>query len=173
MEHLLLGGVPAGDELHVVHEEHVGAPVLLPELRVAPLSDGLDQLVGEGVPLDVDHLVLRVVLVDGVGDGVQQVGLAQAGLPVDEQGVVALARVVGHRPGGGVGKFVGGAHHEALEGVLLGAGEEVVLLRLAVLVQFPLGEHHHVHVAGKQLPQGGLDLPHVAGGDDVPLEAGG
>ena len=173
MEHLLLGGVPAGDELHVVHEEHVGAPVLLPELRVAPLSDGLDELVGEGVPLDVDHLVLRVVFVDGVGDGVQQVGLAQTGLPIDEQGVIALARVVGHRPGGGVGKFVGGAHHEALEGVLLGAGEEIVLLRLAVLVQLPLGEHHHVHVAGEQLPQGGLDLPHVAGGDDVPLEAGG
>ena len=151
----------------------MGAPVLLPELRVSPLPDGLDQLVGEGVPLDVDHLVLRVVLVDGVGDGVQQMGLAQAGLAVDKQGIIALARVVGHRPGGGVGELVGGAHHEALEGVLLGAGEEVVLLRLAVLVQLPLGEDHHIHVAGEQLPQGGLDLPGVPGGDDIPLEAGG
>ena len=174
MEHLLLGGVPAGDELHVVHEEHVGAPVLLPELRVAPLSDGLDELVGEGVPLDVDHLVLRVVFVDGVGDGVQQVGLAQTGLPIDEQGVIALARVVGHRPGGGVGKFVGGAHHEALEGVLLGAGEEVVFFRLLlILIQFSLGKNSHLHITGEQVPQGGLDFGDIAGGDDVPLEAGG
>ena len=57
MEHLLLGGVPAGDELHVVHEEHVGAPVFFPEFGVAALSNGLDQLIGEGVPLDVDNLV--------------------------------------------------------------------------------------------------------------------
>ena len=76
MEHLLLAALPAGDELHVVHEEHVGRPVLLPELLVPALPDGLDELVGEGVPLDVDHPVLRVVLVDGVGDGVEQVGLA-------------------------------------------------------------------------------------------------
>ena len=110
---------------------------------------------------------------DGVGDGVQKVGLAQAGFAIDEQGIVALPRVVGHRTGGGVGEFVGGAHHEALEGVLLGAGEEVIFLRLLlVLVQLPLGEDGHVHVTGKQLPQSGLNLGDIAGGDDVPLEAG-
>ena len=62
VEHLLLSGVPVGDELHVVHEEHVGAPVFFPEFGVAALSNGLDQLIGEGVPLDVDNLVIRVVL---------------------------------------------------------------------------------------------------------------
>ena len=82
--------VPAGDELHVVHEEHVGAPVCFPEFGVAALSNGLDQLIGEGVPLDVDNLVIRVVFMDGVGDGVQKVvsdgGLSKAvSAPLDFQ----------------------------------------------------------------------------------------
>ena len=51
-------------------------------------------------------------------------GLAQAGLAVDEQGIVAQAGVFRHLPGGGVGKFVGGAHHKPVKDVLLGAREE-------------------------------------------------
>ena len=173
VEHLLLGGVTAGDELHVVHEKHVRAPVFLPEFGVAPLPDGLDELVGEGVALDVDHFIVRVVVVDGVGDGVKQVGLAQAGLAVDEQGVIAVARVVGHRPGGGVGKFVGRAHHEPLEGILLRAGEKAALGGLLIGVQLALGEDHHVEVGGEQLVEGFLDEGDIPGGDDVPFEACG
>ena len=174
MEHLLLGRVPAGDELYVVHEEHVGPPVFFPKFGVAPLPNGLDQFIGEGISLDVDNFVIRVVFMDGVGDGVQKVGLAQAGLAVDKQWVITLSRIVGHRPGGGVSKFVGGAHHEALEGVLLGAGEEVVFFRLLlILIQFSLGKNSHLHITGEQVPQGGLDFGDIAGGDDVPLEAGG
>ena len=62
--------------------------------------------IGEGISLDVDNFVIRVVFMDGVGDGVQKVGLAQAGLAVDKQWVITLSRIVGHRPGGGVSKFV-------------------------------------------------------------------
>ena len=110
---------------------------------------------------------------DGVGDGVEQVGLAQAGLPVDEQGVITLPRVVGHRPGGGVGELVGGAHHEPLKGIVLGAGEKIALDGLLVAVQLPLGEDGHVEIGGEQLIQSLLDELDVPGGDDVPLEAGG
>lgn len=59
MEHLLLGRVPAGDELYVVHEEHVGPPVFFPKFGVAPLPNGLDQFIGEGISLDVDNFVIR------------------------------------------------------------------------------------------------------------------
>ena len=120
MKHLLLGGLAAGNELHVVHEEYIRRAVLLPEFGVAPLTDGLDELVGEGVALNIDDPVVRVVLVDLVGDGVQQVGLAQAGLAVDKQGVVGLGGPLGYRLGRRVGEFVGRAHHEPLKGVLEG-----------------------------------------------------
>ena len=51
-----------------------------------------------------------------MGDGVEKVGLPQPGVAVDEEGVVVLARRVGHRPGGGAGQLVGGAHYEGVEG---------------------------------------------------------
>ena len=166
--------VPAGDELHVVHQEHVGPPVLLPELLVPALPDGVDQLVGEGVALDIDHLVAGVLLVDLVGDGVEQMGLAQAGLPEDEHGVVTHARVVRHRPGGGVGKFVGGAHHEPLKGVFLRPRKKIVLLGVLLKAgQLVLGQDDHFKLCGKQLVERVLDQREVAGDDDVPLQAGG
>ena len=50
-----------------------------------------------------------------MGDGVEQVGLPQPGVAVDEEGVVVLARRVGHRPGGGAGQFVGGPDYKGLK----------------------------------------------------------
>ncbi len=76
---------------------------------------------------------------DLVGDGVQQVGLAQAGLAVDEQGVVGLGGPLGHRLGRRVGEFVGRAHHEPLKGVLLGARQkDIVGFFLAEVLQLAL-----------------------------------
>ena len=110
---------------------------------------------------------------DLVGDGVEEMGFAQAGLAVDEQGVVSLGGLLGHRQGGGVGKLVGGAHHEALEGVLLGAREEdVIHLLFAVALQLPLPQHHDLKVGRKELVERLLDGGQVAGVDDVPLEVG-
>ena len=172
----LLGALAAGDELDVVHEEHVGGAEFLPELLVAALPDGLDQLIGEGVALDVHHPEVGAGGVDFVGDGVEQVGLAQAGLAVDEQRVVALARVFGHGQGGGVGELVGGTYHEALEGVVLGAGEEGAVHGLGGLgevVQLPLAQDLHLEVGGEELVQGLLDIGDIAFADDVTLEVGG
>ena len=53
-----------------------------------------------------------------------RMGFAQTGFPVDEEGVVILRRVLCHRQGGGVGQLVGVAHHEAFEGVFLGAWQK-------------------------------------------------
>ena len=174
VEHLLLGGLAAGDELHVVHEEYVRRAVLLPKFGVAPLTDGLDELVGEGVALNIDDPVVRVVLVDLVGDGVQQVGLAQAGLAVDEQGVVGLGGPLGHRLGRRVGEFVGRAHHEPLKGVLLGARQkDIVGFFLAEVLQLALSQDYHLEVGGEELVERLLDHGQIAGHDDVPLEVGG
>ena len=51
-------------------------------------------------------------------DRVEQVGLAQPGLAVDEQRVVGLGRRLGDRDRGGVGEPVARADDEGVEGVL-------------------------------------------------------
>ena len=72
-----------------------------------------------------------------------------------------------------MGKFVGGAHHEALKGVLLRSRDQIVFFRLLVSVKLPLGEHSHLKFGGEQLPQGILDGGKIPAGDDIPFEGGG
>ena len=86
MEKFLLRGVLARDELDIVHEKEVGVAVFVTELEVLAAADGVDQLVCELVALDVDDVIVRVLALDLVGDGIEQVRLAEAGLAVDEQG---------------------------------------------------------------------------------------
>ena len=107
-----------------------------------------------------------------MGDGVDQVGLAQAGVPVDEEGVIVLGRVLGHRLGGGVGQLVAGAHHEGIEGELVVGIEALVPGGLApqegtvaVLIQEGDGD-----VPREEVLQGGLDVLHEEGLDIAPLE---
>ena len=118
MKELLLGAFLAGDELDVVHQQHVHRAVALAEGVHPVRTDGADQVVGEGLGGKVLDHQLREALPDVVAHGVHQVGLAKAHAAVDEEGVVGLTRRLGHRQGGGVGHFVAVAHHEALEGVL-------------------------------------------------------
>ena len=101
VEELLFGGraLDRGDELDVVHEPHIHVAVAAAEFGDAVVADGRDELVDEVLGRDVDHLHLRVLLADAVADGLHQVGLAQTGLAVDEQWIVAAARDCG-RPAG-------------------------------------------------------------------------
>ena len=141
------------------------------ELGLGPVPDGLDELVGEGVSLDVDDAVVGVLPVNLMGDGVHEVGLAQTGFSPDEQGVVPGARRLGHGPGSGVGELVGGAHHKAVEGVVLAAGEKTGIgLGVGAPLLVLLVHHLDLKVGGEELMQGLLNGGDITGGDDSPLE---
>ena len=116
VEELLLGGLAPLQGLDVVDQEDVGAAVAVLERLALAVAHAVDPVVGEGLGGDVVDAELRLGPRHEVADGVQQVGLAQAHAPVDEQRVVGLGRLLGHGHGRRVGEAVGGAHHEALEG---------------------------------------------------------
>ncbi len=101
-----------------------------------------------------------------VADGVEQVCLAQAGGPVDEQGVVVRARLLGDRHGGGGGEAVGGSHHERVEAVAAdqGAGHRG-LVRLPGSLGRRLGSDESVRRrrGGLVDPVGDVDLRSVGG----------
>ena len=78
----------------------------------------VDEVVGELLGVHVADPDVRVEAARVVADGVQQVGLAQPGVAVDEQRVVGLGRRLGDGDGGGVGEPVAGADDEGVEGVL-------------------------------------------------------
>ena len=162
VEELLLRLLFAGDELHVVHQQQVRLTVLLPHLRSLTLPDSIHQLVGQVVALDVSDLGPGVVPADDVGDGIDQMGLAQAGVPVDQQGVVVLSRMLRHGDGGGISQLVGRAHHEGLECELRGS-EPLTLAVRAVILELcviQVVQNLHFKIRGENVVKGGLDVFH-------------
>ncbi len=115
MEELLLEAVLALHELDVIDEQYVVAAVDLLELGLRAVADGLDEFVEEGLAGDVPNLVRRVVVVDVMADGSQQVGLSEPGCTVDEQRVVGPGRSLGHGQGSSLREAVGGSSDELLE----------------------------------------------------------
>ena len=96
VEELLLGLGLGGEELDVVDEQDVGVAVAaLEAVHVAALQGG-EELVGERLDRRVADAEAAAVGEDVVADRVQQVGLADAGRPVDEERVVGVRR--GARP---------------------------------------------------------------------------
>ena len=83
------------------------------------MLDRVDQLVSEIVSLYVQGGHLRVAALQVVADGVKQMGFSQAGVSVNEQGVVGAGRISRHRQRGGVGEFIGGAYDIGVKGELI------------------------------------------------------
>ena len=137
VEELFLGLFLALQELDVVDQQHVDVAIAPPELGTLVLADRVDEVVGQFLGGDVADPNPVEVVADVVAEGVQQVGLAQAGLAVDGQRVVRLARILGHRDRGGVGEPVRAADDEGLEGVL-GVEPGVVASRCGRLYSRPL-----------------------------------
>ena len=113
VEELLLGPFLALQELDVVDQEDV-------VVAVAPLEGGLlvvaqrvDEVVGELLGAHVAHPRVLEQPLRVVADRVQQVRLAQPGVPVDEQRVVRLGRRLRDGDGGRVREPVAGADDAA------------------------------------------------------------
>ena len=117
VEELLLRPLLVRDELDVIDEQQVDAPVAGPEVVDAALLDAGDELVGELLAGDVDDPLAREASDDRVADGVHQVGLAEAHAAVQEQRVVGVAGALRDRQARGVREAVGGADDEGPERV--------------------------------------------------------
>src|SRR5690606_13866937 len=118
VEELLLRRLLVRQELDVVDQEDVHLAVALAEAVALAVADGVDELVGELLRADVPHARARVEAARVVPDRVQQVRLAEARLPIDEEGVVRLGRRLRDGDRGRVREPVGRADHERVEEVL-------------------------------------------------------
>ena len=117
MEKFLLRAVLARDELDIVHEQQIRVAVFLAEVFGRAGADGFDHLIDELLALNVGNLRRRIVVADGLADGEQKVRLAEAGVAVDQQGVIRLAGILRHGDGRCVGKLVARTDDEAVKRV--------------------------------------------------------
>ena len=169
MEELLLGGLRLGQELDVVHHQHVHVAHAVAQLGGALLLyDGVDQLVGEALRRGQQHVLRGIRRDDVVADGVHLVGLAQADAAVDEQRIVGRAGLLRHGEGRRIGKAVAGSDHEVLEAVLR---VQRGLLHLALLpFQLLPGEKLQFIAAAEAQPQHVVEIRIVALFDVVQRE---
>src|ERR1017187_8705611 len=90
VEELLLGSLLVLQELDVVHQQHVDVPGPAPEAVLLAVPDHVDEVVGELLRAHVAHLDALIEALGVVADGMQQVRLAQAGVPVNKQRFIGL-----------------------------------------------------------------------------------
>ena len=172
MKELLLSLLLAGDELDIVHQQDARLPVLFPELGVAALPDGGDQLVGKVVALDVHDPQVLPLALDLMGDGVEQMGLAQSGVAVDEQRVEVFRRLIRHGPCRRIGQLVLRPHHIRLEGEGVGIQQGTGLIRGHTVIgsQLLVVEDLHLQIGGEDVLQRRLDVLHETGLDGAFFE---
>ena len=132
MEKFLLCGILARDKLDVVHQQNIGFAVFLMEFAGGAPADGFDQLIGEIVPFDVQGGHFRMIFLDIIADGVQQVGFSQTGIPIDKQRVIGTGRVRGHRQGCRVGEFIRRTHDIRIKGKFIFRIDGQVIVGLAL-----------------------------------------
>ena len=118
VEELLLGLGLALEELDVVEEQDVDVAEAGLEAVGVTVAERVEELVGEGLAGGAADGQARAVREQQACDRAQQVGLADAGRPADEQRVVGLRRHLGDGQRGGVREAVGVADDELLEGQL-------------------------------------------------------
>ncbi|CAI8356132.1 MAG: Uncharacterised protein [Cyanobium sp. ARS6] len=117
VEELFLGVFLTFDELNVVHKDEIGGPVAVTEGLHAVLADGTDQIVGEGLGGDVEHLGVWIDLKAVMADGLHEMGFAEAHPSADEQRIEFSARGLSHSECSGMGHAAVGPHNEAIEHV--------------------------------------------------------
>jgi hypothetical protein len=109
-----LGLVLALKELDVVQEEDIRTAIAAAELFGAVVSHGCHELTGELLGGDTDYS--QVGTYSLVSDGMEEMGLPQAGGSGDKEGVVGVAGGAGDGHGGGVGQAVAASDHKGVEG---------------------------------------------------------
>ncbi len=133
VEELFLGAFLLGQELDVVHQQHVHVAELVAEADHLVVTQRVDHLVGELLAGDVADGRLGLAALDLVTDGLHQVGLAHADAAIQEERVVGFRRTFGHRLAGGVRELVAAADDEGVKGVAR------IQLRRAVPIKARLG----------------------------------
>ena len=107
------------------------------------------------------------------GDGVEQVGLAQTAVAVDEQGIEGAGRFFRHGAGRRVGHLVLGAHHVGFKGECVAFSQRLGMVGPHAVIgrQLLVVQQLHLQIGGEDIPQRLLDLGHEPLFNGVFLEA--
>ena len=137
MEELLLGALLVGEELDVIDEQGIDAAVVTLELFNGVVLQRFHHVLNKPLGVHIDDFGIFFTLLDGIANGVQQVGFTQAGAAIEEQRVVSTTRIVRYLTGSRTRQLVGLTLDEILEGIVHVGVALVVRLGLGFSLAFP------------------------------------
>ena len=118
VKELFLRPFLAGNRMHIVDQQHIGAAIVLVKQRHPVKTYTGNRLIHETFPRRVHQTHAGEVVHNRTTDGMHQVRLAHSHATVDKQRVVAAGRHGSHRFGRRVRKLVARSHHKLLKGKL-------------------------------------------------------
>ena len=119
MEEFFLRGILARDELDIVHQKDIRFAVALMEILSGAVTDSVNHFVREIVAFYINDCHFRVVLGNGIVNSPEKMGLSQAGISIDKEGIIEGGGFCGHRHAGCMGKFIGGAYDKGVESIFV------------------------------------------------------
>src|SRR5215217_7164765 len=117
VEERFLGFDLTFEELYIVDEQDVILPVALLKIQRRIVPDRVDEVVGEVFARHIANPHARVLILDVLANGVEQVCLTETYTTIDEERVVDDPWCLGDSQGRGVSEPVAGADNEGVEGV--------------------------------------------------------
>ena len=118
MEELFLGAFLVGEKLDVVDQQGIQRPVSCLELVDGVVLQCTNHIPHELLRVHIGHPCLRSVRDDDMANALHEVRFAKPDAPIDEQGVVATARIAADLQGRCPGHLVTLALDKFLEGVV-------------------------------------------------------
>src|SRR3954447_6941716 len=117
VKELFLGTFLLGEELDIIHQQHVNVAKLVAKTGHLVVAQRVDHFVSELLAGYVADGCLTDAASDLVSDGLHEMGLAHANTAVQEQRVVSLGRTFRNRLASGVGELVAIADDKGIESV--------------------------------------------------------
>ena len=174
VEEFLLCLLLAGDKLNIVNQKQVGIAVFVAEFKVFTAADRFDEFIDKLIALDIDDVVIRMLLLDAVGDGIEQMRFAQAALSVDKQRIIGGGSFLRDGFGSGKGVLVGRADNKGIKGVIrIEFHKGAAFFVQGVLRKFLLIENDQLNFGLELIAHGFFNQLGVAADDNVLAEGGG
>ena len=104
VEEFFLRRILAGDELHIIHHQHVDRAEQFLEIHDLLVAQGLHEAIHELLGGQIQHAQMRLARLKFMRNRVHQVGFAQTDAAVKEQRVEGDRATFGHTAGGGMGQ---------------------------------------------------------------------
>src|SRR3989338_1416023 len=103
------------DELNIVNYEEIILTVLFLEGIRLIVLECVDKISREFLQRKIMHLFVRIFLLDGVPNRLNQVSFTQASAAIDKKRVILRSRTLNNSLGSCISKFVKGPNNERVE----------------------------------------------------------